>query len=720
MDFSSAPATSQAGKRKLEDAFGDIMTPPTKRLCSLASPSAYGPQQEQPLLPSLGSPAATAETQAQHAQPQHHEERPGSSPLSTLNTSSVLGEDEITHIQAQRTEQGQHETEGRDETEIQAQIDDAQGEIKKKIASIKSLTPDGAMDDNTVNLLIDEITEHSAKRGLINTPEEAAAMQNPTSPAIPSSASATAGISYVDASTSASDNYSNPIATIVHPDGYIFGLRPADEVCYMNASVGTSDDEAGSKKYVTRDTQTKSTKYRDVGLQTNPVSDLELWKRELEGIRRPEPLMHPGETGVITVTTKLRQQPSGPEAPIFTSQPYSSHAGPSKTQSSSTSSKKTRTPLTRASPTDLDTVIDLLDGDSEDASSTRSYSRMAPGDVARAPQQRGPPREEPSFYSISGLPSRESNALLRYQDRVQSVGYIPSPRHGLRLNLEEYLDDVMFEHRKNVPFHIKHTLRQSSWSYHTYDDDKSIRQNWTTPYLVKGFPLVEDVTFLINENYARPNGDCYWRALSSSLYGHDRHWDLVKAEHLGYLYVVLTSTRHPRHELYSETLNAKFFLTSSTAEVGSFRANIWQLLHMPHAWTPGAMQQITADLYNIHLVTFSYDPRRQIRGEVSCDEVSARGAYNARHVFMLYHDNNHFQPMTPNEHLGWEFRYPRITVANTARFYNAPRPGSRRVDSSRKHPWRNDFTREVPPPVPRTHGCDAEKLRGFMGASERY
>jgi hypothetical protein len=109
-------------------------------------------------------------------------------------------------------------------------------------------------------------------------------------------------------------------------------------------------------------------------------------------------------------------------------------------------------------------------------------------------------------------------------------------------------------------------------------------------------------------------------ALAYSLQANPARWDLIKAEHLEYLQFVLNDKTHPRHELYAKQLNTQFF-ESNGPEASNFKANLWQLLHMPHAWTPGVMQQVTADLYNIHLVTFSYDADKNM-----CSEVNVRGA----------------------------------------------------------------------------------------------
>ncbi|ORY65504.1 uncharacterized protein BCR38DRAFT_432964 [Pseudomassariella vexata] len=178
--------------------------------------------------------------------------------------------------------------------------------------------------------------------------------------------------------------------------------------------------------------------------------------------------------------------------------------------------------------------------------------------------------------------------------------------------------------------------------------------------------------------------------------------------------MVLTRPQHPRYELY-QTLNNRFFDTASPAsepDRGKFKANIWQMLLLAHTWTPGVMQQITADLYNICIITFSYKADHLREFEVS--EVSVRGTYNSRHIFLGFVNDNHFQPMTTNQYKMWEFRYPRVTVEATAAFAHAPKETSTKTTT--QHPWRNEFTREIPPPVPRGHGCDVNKLREFMGS----
>ncbi|KAJ8111833.1 hypothetical protein ONZ43_g5527 [Nemania bipapillata] len=324
--------------------------------------------------------------------------------------------------------------------------------------------------------------------------------------------------------------------------------------------------------------------------------------------------------------------------------------------------------------------------------------------------------EDPSFYgcNTSTLSASQTTRALRYQDRFAGAGEIPGPKSGLRLKLDDYIHDTgINEEIVGLERGINYVIAKTFYSGQTLDEEQAWQRSWASDStrLYKGFPLVESIEFVAAANRAKSEGDCYWRALAYSLHGKPARWDIIKAEHLTYLDHVLSDKTHPRHTLYTK-LNAQFFESygpSLYAHGARFRANLWQLLHMPHAWTPGVMQQITADRYNIHLVTFTYNSRKNL-----CSEVSVRGAYNSRHVFMLFMNTGHFQPLIVNEYLSWEFRYPRVTVAATARFSNAPKADSKRVTRAIQHPWRNDWTKEVPPPVPTTHGCDLFQLRQFM------
>ncbi|KAI1272937.1 hypothetical protein F5Y07DRAFT_391645 [Xylaria sp. FL0933] len=295
-------------------------------------------------------------------------------------------------------------------------------------------------------------------------------------------------------------------------------------------------------------------------------------------------------------------------------------------------------------------------------------------------------RDEPqdlSFYGYSNGARSIGKAKkeLRYQDRLGDVGEIPGPKSSLRLKLDEYLRDVGSD-AVGLELAIKRIMQETFYASETFDEEQALQEMAKQPTKsYKGFPLVEEIGFITVENRAQTEGDCYWRALAHILHGKSSRWNMIKADHLVYIQHVLSDKTHPRHQLYAK-LNKQFFDstggTLKNAMTPGFKANIWQLLHLPHCWTPGVMQQITADLYNIHLVTFAYDCSKNL-----CSE---------------------------------EFRYPRVTVAATARFSNAPKAGSKRVNHTIKHPWRNDWTSQVLPPVPRSHGCDLFQLSKLMSA----
>ncbi|KAI5923622.1 hypothetical protein F4810DRAFT_720220, partial [Camillea tinctor] len=786
-----SPTFSRRGKRKVDDAsFDDIATSrPAKRLCSyrlsstpprsstrrrryrseplpgqshgpIIPPSPLEPLPSLPLVVEAQTPAqeqtqeqiqeqiydhhTVLQSIEQQSDDESHDELRSSSPLTQLDSSGLITSPELSRLEPQYTgkDTAQHQITTED------QMNHARDEIRKNISFLKSLTSDSVLDVDTAIMLLDDIIEVTQHHELIDSHQEMVAMKDALSP----ESSASRGTSPIlpldiDANTTSPSLTKERITT------------------YVDASTLTDQDDVSpntqpqSPAYINQENQTEAT-------QNSASSDLELWKREVEGTRRPKPLVDPRGYGIITVKTSLRQQPSTTKKPTSTFPRFSSsyltgggevnvrdihfpvpdrlpslsRVGPRR----SSSRQQPYTSFTKDKHPIDSNAIDLMDDDDDVQDIARwtrdswgvggagfdytdyesgYYYRSSPENSPEKSEeeeeeedyyQRNEPRDPPSFYNIR---DEYGPILLRYQDRQGSRGLIPSPRNGLRLNFAGYLRDIKFEHPDDLPCEIKDILWHS-WRFRTLDDDAVKQREWTRSQnktcLMKGFPLVEDITFLVNMNYTAPSGDCYWRAISLSLYGTADHWDLVKAEHLEHVYAVLTSRKHPRYELYSKLLNNKFFRTNSGLGGAPFMANLWQVLHMPHAWTPGVMQQITADLYNIHLVTFSYDSSQQKLGKESCREVSVRGPYNARHVFILYKDNNHFQPMTPNEYFEWEFRYPRLTVENTARFSNAPKAGSRRVKSSREHPWRWEHTNEVLPPVPRVHGCDMGKLMRLM------
>lgn len=342
----------------------------------------------------------------------------------------------------------------------------------------------------------------------------------------------------------------------------------------------------------------------------------------------------------------------------------------------------------------------------------------------------------PGDRSSSTQPSKNgagSGALATmHQDRTETRYQLSTPRAGtgtggmtdyeqrIGLHLERYRHDLNASSLPMASHVIGNVLNLETWAATRLHDEQDTLRGFIRRSdavgassanggykVLKGFPLVEDVDFVVPHNLANPDGDCYWRAVSFCLHGTSSHFDTVKAEHLAYMHCVLADPTHPRHDLYKGTLNNKLFSVASPK--GGLKANLLQLLHMPHTWTPAAMQQITADLYNIMLVTFS-----QVKEVVT--EVSTRGVYNSRHIFMRFVDDCHFTPMFPNDFMPWEFRYPRPTVESTAQFISAPK--ARSTKEARQHPWRIEYTIEVMPPVPRLHGCPVNKIRQYMRAQQ--
>ncbi|KAI0396011.1 hypothetical protein F5Y17DRAFT_473487 [Xylariaceae sp. FL0594] len=457
---------------------------------------------------------------------------------------------------------------------------------------------------------------------------------------------------------------------------------------HNDASLGNSRVQTPTARMVSRGTQTDFD-------ETHEAESL--WKRELESIRRPEPLF---KGKCITVGAPLKEYQSIAkrseelEIVLLSDDELLEVPGPQETAPSRPGLRKSanrKTDVNRRVSTRRRTSNTNAGGITDAIPSIEGSGEMNPGankigggepadhplsgtwDTAwdatpsstlnglESPRTEGrfirDDAEDATFY---GCTVRNSPCLtaqsLRYQDRYNNAGEIPGPKTGLRLRLDKYVRDsgCGSEKAKGLETQIKHVLKRTYFGSQTWDEEQAFMKHWKqeqSATLLKGFPLVEDVVFAALGNWGEPDGDCYWTALSYLLQGTRNRWRQVKADHLEYMYHVLLDKTHPRHELY-ENLNSQFFDTRG-ARLGhdgrhgtsaEFKANLWQTLQMPHSWTPGTMKQVTADLYNIHLVTFSYDSRNRL-----CTKVDVSGAYNSRHVFMLYRDDGHFQPLTPNE-----------------------------------------------------------------------
>ncbi|RYP04507.1 hypothetical protein DL764_004408 [Monosporascus ibericus] len=592
--------------------------------------------------------------------------------------------------------------------------------------------------------------------------------------------------SYIEVGTNPTTpcSYTNVGADPVRPSPYTdAGTNPITSPPYTNVGtdpvIPSSYADAGADPItscaytdVGTDTVTSFSFYTEASTQSSPVPvtspSIELWKRQLELIRRPQPVV-PYDYPTTVVKCLLRE-PEKTAAAIQSS----SHAP--RTSSSSSFSNKQK----------VVAVVDLLSSDDEDeddnnnnnsnnankfpgcvrvgGSGRQNYNLVARlnetekqymdlendlhhggtayyGGSSPSPSTEEDPDElgmrvrMEDFYGLArgDAGTEQSRRQLRYQVNTDLYQRNPSPAAGLQLRLDDYLRDVGSTHRRDVGFQIGETLRRTSWGVEGGLDAASTERAWRRSRgarVLRGFPLVEGVRFLAPGNHGEPEGDCYWRALSFHLYGGDGHWDLVKAEHLAYVHHVLTHEAHPRHALYARHLNARFFDTAAPSpgegdgDSGcsySFKANIWQVLHMAHAWTPALMQQVSADLYNICVVTFGARSWASLPSSspdsssvITVTETTMRGAYNSRHVFLLYADDSHFQPMMPTDYYDWEFQYPRPTAADTAQYRFAPKATSSR--GALEHAWRREFTASVLPPVPRLHGCHVDKLRRYMGS----
>ncbi|KAK4243868.1 hypothetical protein C7999DRAFT_44404 [Corynascus novoguineensis] len=220
--------------------------------------------------------------------------------------------------------------------------------------------------------------------------------------------------------------------------------------------------------------------------------------------------------------------------------------------------------------------------------------------------------------------------------------------------------------------------------------------------LFKGFPMVEDVVFIKHPNYWQEleshgklieSGQCYWLAVALLMYGNAYSWLRVKAEHLSFLERVLTNPDHPRHAFYTRE-NQNIGATRATGPSGassqwSGKANLWERLQIPGCWVNEDICQLTADLYGVFLVLYKYDSEGtnpQWKGKVY--DMKTYGAYNNRHIFLCYYNENHFQPMIPNEYYASEFKLPRLTLANTEKYGLVTRKRARRARDGPGHHWR--------------------------------
>ncbi|GAB1317160.1 hypothetical protein MFIFM68171_07370 [Madurella fahalii] len=231
--------------------------------------------------------------------------------------------------------------------------------------------------------------------------------------------------------------------------------------------------------------------------------------------------------------------------------------------------------------------------------------------------------------------------------------------------------------------------------------------------LYKGFPMVEDVVFIMHPNYWTRledhgklvhNGQCYWLSLALLLYGNASFWLRVKAEHLCFLERVLINTNHPRHAFYTRE-NQVTATTHATGPSQSANAtwsgtvNLWERLQIPGCWTSDDMGHLTADVYGVFLVLYKYDsPTGDADWRDKIYDMKTYGAYNNQHIFLCFTHDNHFQPMVPNDYYSYEFKLPRPTLQATKKYRLVTRERRRLVRDGPGHHWRGQM-QSIPPPL---------------------
>lgn len=337
------------------------------------------------------------------------------------------------------------------------------------------------------------------------------------------------------------------------------------------------------------------------------------------------------------------------------------------------------------------TVIVVLDDDDDDEDDNDAAIpdvRKVPASSS-LPQSDTPPQatDPPGFYLGGSITAARTNRLLRYQQRSVNPGRYPSPQAGIRFDLVSLHRDLAGKQAALI-LPTKESVsqeyqRQTFHNLAPLSFDKAITTNWLKEggTLYKGFPMVENTVFFAANNFAGLQSNCFFKAVAYQVYGARTFDARVKAEHLQYFSDVLKWPTHPRHDMYTR-LNEWFYesyVSRSQGQAGkggskasiALAANFYQLLTIPNCYIPMDMFEVTADLYNLFIVIYTLDQDHVVT------EVTTKGSYNARHIFMLY-SAKHFQPMVPNDYYASEFQLPRITHYST---FNYPLTRARDKDT---------------------------------------
>ena len=394
------------------------------------------------------------------------------------------------------------------------------------------------------------------------------------------------------------------------------------------------------------------------GQETDAAARKQLWLQDLESIRRDTPLA-PLDSNTLVVTIKR------------------SNTGGAKNNNGKGEAE----------------VIDLIDDSPTKGSSIQDETL-----------------DPPSFYG------QTSEKALIFQDRKNHKGKIPSysryenGARSTRLLIDKFRakykipDDLTEEDWLDTAYgYATPYIPRKGWPRHheeahesVFDMDFALERYKNRIPLIKGLPLIEEVSFLRVPNYEGEPGECLWKAVAFHIYGDWRYYARVKAEHLVHFSRVLDEPTHPRFDDY-QRLNQTWYTTKTSPkrgmEVIDTVANFYQVLNIPGIYAPLEMFMVPADLYGVFLVIYTMTADHEI------SFVTTRGSYNSRHLFILFVNDNHFQPLVPNEFLASEFTLPRITTDSTPGYPGAPSLNTKKRKDSRAHPWRKGPFKEVRPPL---------------------
>lgn len=216
------------------------------------------------------------------------------------------------------------------------------------------------------------------------------------------------------------------------------------------------------------------------------------------------------------------------------------------------------------------------------------------------------------------------------------------------------------------------------------------------------------------------------------MYGNWEFWPHVKAQHKLYVDRVLEHAEHPRHALVTRL---------NETRKGVNKLNLKERLGIPYCGIRHEdIQQITADMYGIFLVVFTYRPegRAKLQAGKNVDQSAKhfaptiRGEFNRPHKFIRLSIGTMppelqqyplselmplwqiYEPMLP--HISFpgrpsDFRYIKPTLENTKA--SMPATATESSIGGIKHPWRRNFGNkgDIIPPLNHPSRLPAPKSR---------